>query len=108
MSPVVNTYRMKPGKLYSKNIPSNDSSISESIENVNERAKRFRLLNHVFPSNLFSTAANIVECCFLLTVLMEPVRSEKEEESGDAEERENLSRRANRNVSLKWIRHSML
>ena len=61
------------------------------IENVNKRAKRFRLLNHVFPSNLFSTAANIVECCFLLTVLMGPVRSEKEEESGDAEEGESES-----------------
>ena len=58
------------------------------IENVNERAKRFRLLNHVFPSNVFSIAGTAVEICFLLTVLMGPVRKKKEKDEEEEEEDE--------------------
>lgn len=50
------------------------SSARVLIENVNERAKRFRILTHVLPCNQLEYISAIVEVCFLLTVFMGPIR----------------------------------
>ena len=62
----------------------NISSARVLIENVNAAAKRFRILQHVLPSLLFSKASAIVEVCFMLTVFMGPLRKGKAKAEGDA------------------------
>lgn len=45
------------------------------IENINERFKRFRMLQHTVPSALFPIIDEIVFVCAFLTTFMGPVRA---------------------------------
>ena len=51
------------------------------IENVNERVKRFRILQHTIPSTLFHWLDDIVAVCAYLTSYMGPIRART---AGDA------------------------
>lgn len=74
---------IKPPTVHKGHLSSSESEASKRIsvarviiENLNERARRFRILSGPIPCGLFGLLEDIVAMCYFLTIFMGPIRKD--------------------------------